>query len=301
MSAGRIGVAISTTGDKHRLDLLRRAIAYWRAAQHEASGWKLEPDAVFVTVDGDDEAMRRVTAAVGYEPVNFYQVGQPAPGMRPFIQPRDGRLGVAANKNTGLELLMDAGVDQLFLSDDDTWPLRGASIDLHVSGNLEHSMVCWGKHRLAPHPRGCEYAAWTWPRGSMLHTTRSVVDTVGGMIEAFGPGGHEHVEWSRRIHEAGLTPVLYPSPSVYAALARGRGVATGAAAYWHAEDMPRQGEGRASLMSRKRATTSVRRMDGDWEHIEKIMQDAEGSTSFVAYQASANGRSSATLYQSNAN
>lgn len=224
---------------------------------------------------------------------------------------REGRLGVAVNKNTGIEALMDAGVEHLFLSDDDTWPLSHEAVELHlssgVSGNpshtgLAHSMVCWGYHRLQWPSHG-NWAEWTWPRGSMLYAHRSVIERVGGMIEEFGPGGHEHVEWSRRIHQAGLTPVLYPTPAVYAGNgqrtdASAGGAGMGAGDYWYAEDMPRPNEGRAKFSLRKLRTTSVRRLHTDWPKIEALMARRDHDTSFVPYAAGGNGRASATLYHS---
>lgn len=287
----KIGVAISTTGDRHRLDMLAASVAFWDAVIPDGSS-------LFVTVDGDEQAVDRAAHAVDEWTGSVFQVGQPflpsTVGLRtgPHVA-RDGHLGVAVNKNTGLELLMGHiglhPVEHLFLSDDDTWPLSAAALDLHVSGNLDHSMVCWGQHRLGWITDG--YAEWEWPRGSMLYTRRHVVDVVGGMVEAFGPGGHEHVEWSRRIHQAGLTPALYPSPTQYA-----EGEAMGAKSYWHAEDMPKPGEGIGAYHYRKRLITSVRRTDDDWPKIDKIMTARDGDISFVPYDAGVNGRASATLY-----
>lgn len=271
----RTGVAISTTGDLHRLRLLHQSVKAWQAAG---------VDHLFVTVDGDQDAVERAAATVR-GPV--YQVGQPFAGMGPFIDQREGRLGVAVNKNTGLELLMKQDIDHLFLSDDDSWPLSPLALGLHTEAETPHSMVNWGKHRLRTQP-----IAWGWPRGSVLYAHRTAVFKVGGMVEAFGPGGHEHVEWSRRIHQHGLTETPYPAPLEYSA---SRGM--GARAFWHAEDMPFATEPRGNLISRRRHLTSVRRRDGDWEHIEKIMKEMDGRTDFVPYRSTENGRESATLYR----
>lgn len=61
--------------------------------------------------------------------------------------------------------------------------------------------------------------AYAHPRGCMLYVHRTVVDRVGGFRPEFQIWGHEHVEYSRRIFNAGLTsnpfqdahgaPVLY--------------------------------------------------------------------------------------------
>ena len=295
VSQGRVGVAISTTGDEHRFDTLLKCVTAWVRALDDA-------DPLVVTVDGDVSAVFRVLTAlsVAHPEVAVYQVGQPTDeidALKTRLM-RDGRLGVATNKNTGIELLMDAGVDHLFLSDDDTWPLSRVALELHIGG--VHSMVCWGKHRLQSVADDANRAEWSWPRGVMLYTRREVVEVVGGMDERFGPGGHEHVEWSRRIYQNGFTPAPFITPRLYAtepAQGFARTPGFGALNYWHCEDAPRPGEPLGNLRLRKRRFTSVRRVDGDWEHIEKIMAERDGDTSFVPYTASANGRASATLFQ----
>lgn len=198
---------------------------------------------------------------------------------------------MAVNKNTGLDLLMNrTDADELFLSDDDTWPLTKNALLLHTGFRWPHSMVCWGKSRLDR--VSSTHAAWSWPRGVVLHQTRWLVDQVGGMDEAFGPGGHEHVEFSRRIHQHGLTPVPNLSPSEYA-LDNGKG----ALRHWHAEDAPLRRELLSERQQRRKHLTSVRREPGDWEFIEAVMAGRNGDTSFVSYEPNENGRASATLYQ----
>lgn len=129
-----------------------------------------------------------------------------------------------------------------------------------------------------------------------MYAHRSVVESIGGMDERFGPpGGHEHAEWSMRIHNAGLTPAPFLTPASYAT----RG-GQGAAALWHCEDMPRPGEAHGSLGSRRRAMTTMKREPGDWTRIGEVMTEREGSTAFIPYTAAANGRLSATLYPSRA-
>lgn len=292
---GRVGVAISTTGDEYRLDNLQRCVAGWSRALDTDGG------SLFVTVDGDEAAAELVRQAVYDWTGSVYRVGQPHVGIR--WGPEQPRLGVAANKNTGLELLMNVGAGHLFLCDDDTWPLYSAALDKHTQAwGLEHSMVCWGQSRLAMRVdtdgvRHGGYAAWTWPRGVLLYATRGVVETVGGMDERFGPGGHEHVEWSQRIHNAGLTPAPFLSPASYAETGPS-GKATRASVLWHCEDMRKPGETLDALSRRKKASTSVRRAEGDWDRINTIMAECEGRSDFVHYQSSNWGRASATLCSS---
>lgn len=250
----------------------------------------LPPDSVLVvTVDGSAEDVERVVAAV--PTADIYRVG----GKRfCYADPARSRMGVAVNKNTGLELLLDAGVEHFFLSDDDTWPIHPQSLYKHIGLPFGHSMVCWGKRRLSNIHLAGGYATWTWPRGVMLYATRAIVEEVGGMDERFGSGGHEHVEWSNRIYNAGHTPAPYCSPASYGE--RGvAGLATRASALWHCEDQPRAGETTSQFQRRKRGLTSVRRTEADWDRIEKIMVETIGSRAYVSPRASDNGRGSATL------
>lgn len=278
-----MGVAISTTGDDHRLGLLSKSAEAWWLA---LAPFGL-PVHVYVTVDGDDEAVEKVRAVVAGHAL-VAKVGQ----VRSEMGPQDGsRLGVAANKNTGIEILMDAGVEHLFLSDDDTWPLMSEAMDQHLALGryIPHSMVCWPGFRHPEEHMG--YATWDWPRGVMLYQTRAVIETVGGMIEAFGHGGHEHVEFSRRVHQAGLTPHPCCTPSRYTK----RGP-SGAAGLWHAEDMPLEGENLSMLRSRRDALTTLRRGPGDEARSNEIFNARDRDTTFVPYRAAENGRGSATLY-----
>jgi hypothetical protein len=283
MSSGRVGVAISTTGDEHRMGFLETCVRQWCAIEDLHS--------LFVTVDGDEDAARRVADAVYEHTGSVYRVGVGRPT-------RDGRQGVAVNKNTGLELLTDVdSLQHLFLCDDDTWPLNKHALLKHTGladAGVPHSMVCWGTSRLLEKHANPAYATWTWPRGVLLYVRREVVLDIGGMDERFGPGGHEHVEWSRRIHQAGYTPDLYVSPLVYAERGwAGRG--TRASSLWHAEDMRRQGEPVGDHQHRRRKLTSVRRKGSDWSRIEQLMVERDGDTSFVPFTAQENGRASATL------
>lgn len=141
------GAAISTTGDAHRLNLLHQSVYHWLVV--------LGSRPLVVTVDGDQHAAQEAAnvAHAAYEQARavgsadtgnvgdvvlrprVYRVGQPREdkvGSRARTRLRGGRLGVAANKNTGLELLMaDKSVDHLFLSDDDTWPREPKALALH--------------------------------------------------------------------------------------------------------------------------------------------------------------------------
>lgn len=286
---GAIGVAISTTGDEHRMGFLETCVRAWDRVLPEGS-------LLFVTVDGSQVDAERVVDRdrVSLYSEGVYRVGQPKAEQPWFV--KDQRMGVAVNKNTGIELLMGAGVEHLFLCDDDTWPLSPTALDKHLELDIPHSLVCWGKSRLGD--THAKYATWNWPRGVMLYQTRAVVERVGGMDERFGPGGHEHVEWSQRIHNAHLTPAPFVSPLVYALRGVSGNPATRASTFWNCEDMRKPGETPVQWDARKKRNTSIRRTRRDWEHIDRVMAERQGSSDFVSYQAQANGRSSATLCSS---
>lgn len=270
-----IGVAVSTTGHEHRMSFLETCVRAWARAVPDA--------ALFVTVDGSVEDTVRVAKRLSHTTDAVYRVGQ--------REGHEGRLGVAVSKNTGLELLMDAGAEHLFLCDDDTWPIYVHAITKHLDFPYPHSMVVWGTSRLKEtwHGGPGDYAEWNWPRGVMLHTRREVVEAVGGMDERFGMGGHEHAEWSRRIHQAGFTPKPFLSPLSYSTR---KGM--GCAALWNAEDMRKPGEVGGMLDARRRRNTTID-PNRDWAVINRIMAERDGDTSFVPFRAHENGRASATL------
>ncbi len=213
--------------------------------------------------------------------------------VRAVAEAAPKRSGVAASKNTGIEALMEAGVEHLFLCDDDTWPLHSQALRKHTGLGVAHSMLCWGKHRFVR--KEGNYAIWSWPRGALLYAHRSVIERAGGMREEFGIGGHEHVEWSRRIHACGLTPAPYVSPASYAEAGVG-GLAMRASVLWKVGDMPRLGEALGDLRARKARSTTLRQTSAQWELAEEIMRSTEGSDDYVPYSARENGRVSATLW-----
>lgn len=168
--------------------------------------------------------------------------------------------GVAATKNRGIAALMDAGCEHLFLADDDVWPVTPQWARPYVDDPQPHLMHCWGRSRLLVDDG--HYTTWRHPRGVLLYAHRSVVETVGGMRLEFGRWGGEHVEWSRRIHAAGLTAHRYADLSV----ARRR--------IWHAEDYTRATPSTVGQAERE-ASAPLRR---------ELYEKYSGSTEFVEYR-----------------
>lgn len=125
--------------------------------------------------------------------------------------------GIARAKNKCVELLMAAGCEHLFLFDDDTWPTTPDWWRRYAEHPEPHFCYLFkdpgrnGKPQSTPatlYDDGEAYA-YSHPRGCMLYLHRSVVDRVGGLRPEFQVWGHEHVEYSRRIFNAGLTSMPY--------------------------------------------------------------------------------------------
>lgn len=177
--------------------------------------------------------------------------------------------GVAATKNRGIAALMDAGVDHLFLADDDVWPLAAESWERYVADPASHLMLCWGTSRRIADDG--HYTTWSHPRGVLLYVARPVVERVGGMRTDFGRFGHEHVEWSRRIHQAGLTAAPYMDLS-------------DSRRFWHAEDWGRPGESVAALGRRRRRITTVPRGQRGMSEKGDLLAAYDGDTSYVDFR-----------------
>lgn len=142
-----------------------------------------------------------------------------APGVTVFRS--EEQLGIARAKNKCIELLMDAGVEHLFLLDDDCWPTEPYWMERYAEHPEPH--LCYlfkdknGRGQVLPTPRTTYDDGTMWaqdhPRGCLLYLHRSVIDRVGGYRPEFGIWGNEHVEYSRRIFNAGLTLQPYQDVS----------------------------------------------------------------------------------------
>jgi hypothetical protein len=169
--------------------------------------------------------------------------------------------GVAATKNRGIAALMDADIEHLFLADDDMYPVHRKALKLYTQDPALHLMHCWGRSRLLTDDG--HYTTWTHPRGVLLYVHRTVIDHIGGMRLDFGPrGGGEHVEFSRRIHNAGFTEHRYMDIS-----AAQQGL-------WHCEDYTRA----------VRSTVGPKALHDSAEHRHAMYKKFEGSTDFVPYR-----------------
>lgn len=191
-------------------------------------------------------------------------------GLVPYVITDTLRDGVAATKNRGLAEMIREGHDHLFLADDDMHPLSRESWERYVSDPEPHLMLCWGGGRLiAHHDDG--HSEWRWPRGVLLYATREAVELVGGMRTEYGTA-HEHADFSRRVHQAGLTRYMFQD------------IDQNPRDWFVAEDMPRPGERAHEVMARRRRITTIKRTAADKRRIAQLWRDLDGNTDFVPYR-----------------
>lgn len=128
----------------------------------------------------------------------------------------DTQQGISKTKNECIRLLMDAGCTDIFLSDDDCWPIYRnwwipylESGEKHMSLSFQHNSA-GDMYANDVFVRRKRDRLWSYnaPNGCLMYIKREVIDQVGGYDEAFGIWGVEHKDFSMRIHRAGFTP--YP-------------------------------------------------------------------------------------------
>ncbi|DAZ90332.1 TPA_asm: glycosyltransferase [Mycobacterium phage prophiFSQJ01-1] len=174
----RVGVAITT---RNRPDVLKTTLEHIR---------QFTPDALVVVVDD---------ASTPPAPEATYRFSE--------------RAGVAAAKNKCIELLMDAGCTELFLLDDDCYPITQGWVDQYIDHPEPHLCYLFKTLDANGKPVGTPATiyedsrtkAFDHPMGCLLYMNRSVIERCGGMRTVFGVWGHEHVEYSIRINNSGLT------------------------------------------------------------------------------------------------
>ncbi len=112
------------------------------------------------------------------------------------------RAGIPAAKNKCLEL---AKYDHIFLFDDDTYPIADEWYLPYINSGKEHLCFTF----LPAFKRKDGFSYHTLGNGCMLYVTRKCIDTIGGFDWDYGLGKYEHVDFSRRIHNAGLTESIF--------------------------------------------------------------------------------------------
>lgn len=122
--------------------------------------------------------------------------------------------GIAKAKNQCLSQL--DGCDHIFLFDDDTFPILTGWYEPYIESGINHLSFTFdklhhggtnGNRLLLKSENGLN--VYQNPCGCMLYINRKCLDVVGGFDERFLGWGYEHVNYSQRIHNAGLTPYLF--------------------------------------------------------------------------------------------
>ena len=117
--------------------------------------------------------------------------------------------GVAVMKNKCLNYLYKSGCTDIFLFDDDCYPISKDWWKPYVEHKEPHLMY---QFKLPGKPksdmqelyRDDKTVAYSHTRGAMIYVTREVLDTVGGFDTRYY-NGFEHPDYTNRIHNAGLT------------------------------------------------------------------------------------------------
>lgn len=120
--------------------------------------------------------------------------------------------GICRAKNTALRVIRDWNVDVGFVVEDDVefrspywWACYSTA---HQLSELHH--FSWHWNFAGPgeidQVNGYPVIRREALNGCFLSFTREVLRTVGGFAELPGKYGHTHVNWSRRIRNAGLIP-----------------------------------------------------------------------------------------------
>lgn len=125
----------------------------------------------------------------------------------------ENNVGVAKAKNKCLELLEDC--EYIFLFDDDTYPIKQGWADAYIAEHkrTDNDHFCFTFDHLKGGVKNGNIKQGTInginyfnnPCGCMMFITNEVLKSVGGMSSQYQRYGYEHLGWSVRIHNAGLT------------------------------------------------------------------------------------------------
>jgi hypothetical protein len=126
-------------------------------------------------------------------------------------------LGIAKSKNKCLEYIDDC--DYIFLFDDDCYPIRDNWWDKFIEAseetNCEHFSLTFD-HTSSGRPNGNKLLGkinknkfiieeYSNPCGILLFMTKNCIEKIGGFDSNYGLYGKEHVGYSMRCHNLGLT------------------------------------------------------------------------------------------------
>jgi len=112
--------------------------------------------------------------------------------------------GIAKAKNMCLALLDDC--EHIFLADDDTFPVVDNWYEHYIDSGEPHLSFTFGRKVIKESNGLIEYEL---PCGCMLYINRKCLDIVGGFDTDFEGYSYEHVNYSQRAYNCGLTSAKY--------------------------------------------------------------------------------------------
>jgi len=128
-----------------------------------------------------------------------------------LIRFEDSR-GIVQAKNACLRALVDAGCEELFLFDDDAWPIVEGwekpyidSPEPHLAYQFLDLAVNIKLRDLSVLFQDDKHIAYTGQRGVMLYYHISAIHAVGGFDPVYQRGMYEHSDLAMRIYHYGLT------------------------------------------------------------------------------------------------
>lgn len=115
------------------------------------------------------------------------------------------RVGIPRVKNKCIELFMKSESAHLFLIDDDTWPTHEQAFSRYIESPYDH--LCYTF--LTAYRKIVGHKLHGLGNGCCMYYYRSVIEKVGGFDTQYQLGKYEHVDLSRRIYNAGITPYKF--------------------------------------------------------------------------------------------
>lgn len=112
--------------------------------------------------------------------------------------------GISVAKNKTLELM--GNCDYYFCFDDDTWPIVENWHLPYILSGINHMSYTFNR---AVVNKTDTYISYEVPSGCMLFFTKICLDTIGGWDINYTKYSYDHVDFSKRIFNAGLTPEPY--------------------------------------------------------------------------------------------
>lgn len=130
-----------------------------------------------------------------------------------FVRETENR-GIALTKNICISYLYALGCTEMFLFDDDTYPIKEGWHEIYINSPESHLSYTFSKTNGKDNGRGYietinGHDMYNAPCGCMLYLTREVVEVVGGMDLNFGKWGFEHLNFSDRVYNNKLTSRRY--------------------------------------------------------------------------------------------